>query len=403
MQDTPVITSASVPVPFTVLRAHFATLPDPRRGQGRRFPLPALLTLAVAAILANHLTVLAIAEWGAALSEEMRHALGFTKGWMPHQTTLHRLFARLDAALLTATLSAALAVIACPDRTHRGAQSLAVDGKSHRGRLAGQALEGTGSPIHMLSAFCHASGLVLAQMPVTACGDKAAAERATAPLLLARLDWQGRVLTGDALYCQRSVCQQVRDAGGDYLVSVKRNQPELHDAIAALFAARAETALNAASLPAQDMRQVVTRDYGHGRVERRTLIASTELHDYLDWPDAAQVFMLERQWWERGAAKRSIQYGVTSLPRTVADAADLLTCKRGHWRIENTHHYVKDVVLGEDASQTRVGQGPNVLAALRDTALNLLRASGSRTIAARLRHYARSPTALLPLLGLAPP
>ncbi len=401
MEYTPTPTPPTTPLTFAALHACFATLPDPRRAQGRRFPLAALLTLAVAAILANHLSVLAIAEWGAAQCDDIRRALGFSGDTMPHQTTLHRLFARLDAHLLAALVRAVAvthpnAPLVAPGV--RGQQGVAVDGKAHRGRLAGQPL--VACPIHMLSAVCHETGLVLAQMPVTATGDKAAAELATVPALIACLDWQGRVLTGDALYCQRSLCQQIVDAGGDYLVLVKANQPALLHDIATLFAHRADRALNAASLPAQDMREAITTNRGHGREEQRTLLASTDLNDYLDWPAVAQVCRVERVWQERGVTRAAMKYAITSLPPTVADAARLLMLKREHWRIENGLHHVKDVTLGEDASMVRLGQGPNVLAILRDTALNLLRARGCRTIAARLRAHCRHPDALLAFLGL---
>ncbi len=400
MEYTPDPPTPAMPVTFAMLHTRFASLPDPRRAQGRRFPLAALLTLAVAAILANHLSVLAIAEWGRARDARERRALGFIGEVMPHQTTLHRLFARLDAQVLAAALvlTVARATAVAPDAVVRGQQGVAVDGKAQRGRLAGHPL--IACPIHLLSAVCHDTGLVLAQIPVSISGDKAAAELATAPALIARLDWQGRVLTGDALYCQRSLCQQVVDAGGDYLVLVKANQPTLLHDIATLFAHRADRALNAASLPKQDMRQAVMHDNGHGREEQRTLVASTDLNDYLDWPAVAQVFMVKRVWQDRRGEHQSVRYGITSLPPTVANAARLLALKREHWEIENGLHYVKDVTLGEDRSQIRVGQGPNVLAILRDTALNLLRSVGCRTIAARLRHHCRCPPALLALLGL---
>ena len=397
MEYTPVPTPSTRSVTFATLHARFATLPDPRRAQGCQFPLTALLTLAVAAILANHLSVLAIAEWGRSRDAQERRALGFTGKTMPHQTTLHRLFARLDACLLATTLTSAIASVAASG-VMLPPRGVAVDGKAHRGRLTEYPL--TACPIHMLSAVCHDTGLVLAQMPVTASGDKAAAELATAPALIAHLNWQGRVLTGDALYCQRGLCQQVVDVGGDYLVLVKGNQHDLHRDLATLFAHRADTALNAASLPTLDMRTATTRDRGHGRVERRTLIASTDRNDYLDWPAVAQVFTVERVWQERGVTKQSVRYGITSLPVAVADAARLLTLKRDHWRIENGLHHVKDVTLGEDRSQLRKGHGPNVLAILRDTALNLLRSAGGHTIAAQLRHYCRCPDALFSLLAL---
>jgi len=399
MQHTPFVTT---PVTFATLHAAFATLPDPRRAQGRRFPLAALLTLVVAAVLANHRSVLAITEWGKACGNEERHALGFTGDAMPHQTTLHRLIARLDAQLLATVLTRVVAertrAPAAPVAVCRGQQGVAIDGKAHRGRLAGQPL--TACPIHMRSAGCHLTGLVLAHAPVTATGDKAAAELATAPALIAQLDWQGRVMTGDALPCQHGVCQQVIQAGGDYLVLVKGNQPALRQHIATLFAHRADLALNAARLPAQDMREAVTDDHGHGREEHRTLIASTDLNENLDWPGVAQVFLRERVWQERGKEHQSVCYGVTSLPVESADAARLLTLKREHWGIENGLHYVKDVTRGEDASQIRVGHGPNVLALLRDIALNLLRSAGCRTVAAPLRHYCRCPADLFTLLAL---
>ena len=105
-------------------------------------------------------------------------------------------------------------------------------GKAQRGRLRFQA---GGCPVHALAAFCHEQGVVLAQEPIGGTADKAEAELTVAPALLARVDWRGRVLTGDALFCQRKLCRQVLDAGGDYLLVVKENQPALLADLALLF------------------------------------------------------------------------------------------------------------------------------------------------------------------------
>jgi len=156
MEYTPVPTVPAIALTFARLPAPFATLPDPRRAQGRQFPLAALLTLTVAAILANHLSVLAIAEWGAAQGDVSRRALGFTGHTMPHQTTLHRLFARLDAHLLAVTLARALCgemsePEAASDVPQRGAQG----GGAGRQSAPGQAGR---TPAHHLSdphAQCH--------------------------------------------------------------------------------------------------------------------------------------------------------------------------------------------------------------------------------------------------------
>ncbi len=252
----------------------------------------------------------------------------------------------------------------------------------------------------MLSAVLHDLGIVLAQLPLDHTGEKAEAELSAAPTLVDALNWTGGVLTGDALYCHAGLCETVMDAGGDYLVIVKENQATLLRAIATLFASRADLALTAASLPAWDMREATTVDKGHGRLEVRHLVASTELNDYLDWPALAQVMLIERTWWERGERKTAVRYGITSLPAEVAGADRLLVLVRGHWQIENGLHSVKDVTMGEDRSLIHKGQGPSIMAILRDTVVSVLHRAGWRTIAERLRFYSGNAHAALALLGI---
>ncbi len=146
---------------------------------------------------------------------------------------------------------------------------------------------------------------------------------------------------------------------------------------------------------------MTTLDKGHGRIEVRHLVASTALNEYLDWPGVAQVMLIERTWWERGENKQARRYGITSLPAAVAGADRLLTRVRGHWQIENGLHYVKDVTLGEDRSLIRKGNGPNIMAILRDTVVSVLHRAGWRTIAERLRRrYSGDVHAALALLGI---
>jgi hypothetical protein len=118
------------------------------------------------------------------------------------------------------------------------------------------------------------------------------------------------VVTGDALFCQRNLCQQVLAAGGDYLLIVKDNQPTLHaDLLHLLFDPTRGT------LPLTDRREAISWDNGHGRPRaRRRLVASTDLTGYLDWPGLAQVWRWERRWQEQHPAKAEVRYGITSLP-----------------------------------------------------------------------------------------
>ena len=223
-------------------------------------------------------------------------------------------------------------------------------------------------------------------------GVKHEAELTVAPHLLAQVPLAGAVVTGDALYCQRALCAQVIAAGGDYLVFVKGNQPSLEEAITVLFDAP----------PPGEVFATARQRHRHGsRHELRRLRASTALTGYLDWPGAAQVGRLERTWTERGRHGGETRHFVTSLPAAVGPAT-LLALARGHWGIENRLHYVRDVTLGEDASRVRSGAAPQVLAALRNAVLALLRASGATNIAAALRDVTWRGTALA-LVGLGPP
>lgn len=381
MQSTAPVDARSVSP--TSLGVAFAEVPDPRRIASVRYPLPAILAMAVAAILSNHVSVLAISEWAARQTEPTLTALGFPTTQTPCQSTLQRLFAKLDGDGLAAALTACFAPTVVPAAD--AAQGVAIDGKAQRGRLR---FPGGGCPVHALSVFCHDQGVVLAQAAISAPmdADRGEAELTVAPALLDRIDWHHRVLTGDALFCQRALCQQVLAADGDYLLTVKANQGTLYRDLQLLFDPPAK------ALPLRDRRTATTLDYGHGRtLERRELVASTDLAGYLDWPGHAQVIRIERTWREHDQRTHAIHYGITSLTPEAADPDCLLALKRGHWGIENGLHRTKDVNFAEDASLIHTGQGPRVMALLRDTAVNLLHLAGISQIATCLRRHSQHP------------
>jgi predicted transposase YbfD/YdcC len=223
---------------------------------------------------------------------------------------------------------------------------------------------------------------------------KQEAELSVAPALLRAVALAGRVVTGDALYCQHALCAQIRHAQGHFLFAVKANQPDLAADVALLF-----------DHPPPGEVFVSARSRGrHGsRYEQRTLWASTALTAYLaeaGWPEVQQVLRVERLVREHGVDTREVRDFVTSLDTRWA-APDLLALVRGHWRIENTLHYVRDVTLGEDASSVRSGAAPRVMAALRSVMLGLLHQRRWGNIAAALRHYAWRPVPdVLRLLGI---
>jgi predicted transposase YbfD/YdcC len=212
---------------------------------------------------------------------------------------------------------------------------------------------------------------------------------------------RGRVVSGDALYCQKALCQQLREAGADYLLAVKANQSDLLDDVALLFRdpPPGERFLTA---------QTVTK-HG-GRLEDRRLRASAVLATYLQeagWPDVQWVLAVETsvRWPLHLTRPRrhEIRYFLSSLPASTPPAV-LLACVRTHWHIENRLHWPRDVTLGEDACQVRTGRAPQALAAVRNAVIGLLHGHGVANGAAAIRACAWSPPALLfSLLGLSVP
>ncbi|MDI7250015.1 MAG: ISAs1 family transposase [Bacillota bacterium] len=148
-------------------------------------------------------------------------------------------------------------------------------------------------------------------------------------------------------------------------------------------------------------------DKGHGRIEIRTVRATSVLQGYLNFPYAAQVCRIDRITTDLqgGNPRRETAYGVTSVPPQVAPPKRLLDFSRGHWHLENRLHRVRDVTLDEDRSQVRTGSGPRVLATLRNLAISLFRLKGFTNIAAALRIHAwdLAPWPWRSLLPTSPP
>lgn len=169
---------------------------------------------------------------------------------------------------------------------------------------------------------------------------------------------------------------------------MKDNQPTLRQDIADLW--------DGAFLRPPD----VSKTNKHGdRVEQRSLWVSDALVGYSDWPHMAQVCRLERMVTRKGKTTHEIAYAVTSLSRPKAGPQRLLILSRGHWGIENRVHWVRDVTFDEDRCQIRTGSAPQVMAALRNMVISLLRIAGAPNIAASLRRNAAHPHEALALVG----
>jgi predicted transposase YbfD/YdcC len=377
---------------YTSLLDKLRQVPDPRDRRGIRHALASVLAVAAAAVLAGARSFTAIGEWIADAPAQVQTALEVRRDLVtgrarpPHEATIRRMLETIDAdafdAILAAWLTARLRAhteIASSPRRGRQRRAIAVDGKALRGaRLTGH---GT---VHLLSAFAHGSGLVLAQTGV----DGKTNEITRFRPLLKDVDLDGCVITAD-LHTQRDHATfLVTEKNAHYVLIVKKNQPTLHAQLKRLL-----------------WKQVTVgdrqRDRGHGREERRTLKVLTVKAGLL-FPHAVQAIQIKHQVRDlkKGKWRTITVYAITSLPTWQAGPADLAAWIRGHWSIENKLHYVRDVTYGEDHSQARTGKAPRNMAALRNLAIGALRLTGATNLAQAIRHLARDATRTLAILGV---
>lgn len=197
-----------------------ASVPDPRDPRGLIHPLPAVLALTAVAALAGMRGPEAIAQFGRDHGPALAHALGFRRGKTPAKSTLSEIYRALDAEAVEAAVGRWLRGRAAA----AGWEAVAIDGKSLRGSADGEA-----PAAHLLSAYAPAAAAVLAQLRVAATTN----EHKAALRLLGVLPLAGKVVTADAMFAHRDFAQAVRDAGGDYVLTVKDNQAELKAQIAA--------------------------------------------------------------------------------------------------------------------------------------------------------------------------
>ena len=218
------------------LMERLAQVPDPRGRRGQRYPLPSLLALAVVAMLSGMTSLEAIAHFGRLRGPRLTHLLGFRDGKTPSKATYSRLFAAVDTRAVEAVLTAWVRD-RCPDERWR---QLTLDGKTLRGSRDGEA-----AGVHLLTAFAPEVAAVLGQLRV----DGKTNEHKAALELLGVLPLDGKVVTGDAMFTHRDVRRAITDAGGDYLLPVKDNQPTLRADLEAAFAPPATLSPPTATAP----------------------------------------------------------------------------------------------------------------------------------------------------------
>lgn len=350
----------------------FSEVTDPREGPALRHPLENIIAIAICAVICGADSWVEVEEFGQARYEWFSTFLDLSQG-IPAHDTFGRFFARLDANEFERCFTEWVHAVG---EITQG-QVVAIDGKTVRrshDRFAGK------EAIHMVSAWASTNRMTLGQVKVEAKSNEITA----IPVLLRALDISGCIVTADAMGCQKQIAAQIIEQGGDYVLAVKDNQPQLRQRIETMFA-HSQTEL---SDVASDWVQEV--DKGHGRVEKRTC---TTL-DVRDW----QYYVdLDRQWTHLRTVTRVVgqrqvggehnevaRYYISSLP---CNAPHLLTAIRNHWTVENGPHWVLDIAFREDECRLRKGNGAENFSLLRRLALNLLRNESTSKIGIKAKRH----------------
>jgi len=338
-----------------VFLTHFRDLPDRRQPGKVTYPLDEVLLLCLLAVLAGAETFVDIARFGEKKLELLRRFRPFRDG-TPSHDHLGDIFATLDAEQFQRCfVSWVASLMGAP------AGVIAIDGKTLRRSY--QKKGGT-APIHMVSAFAARQRLVLGQVKVA----EKSNEIVAIPKLLEMMAIEGAIVTIDAMGCQRDIAQKIIDKKADYVLALKGNQGSLREDVE-LFVAEQK----AAGFKDTKISRDQTVDGDHGRIETRT---TTVIHDVAwlqerhDWPGLKAVVIVDSTREIGDKIERETRFYITSL---ILLANLLGPIVRSHWAVENSLHWVMDMIFRDDECRIRTDHAPANFTTLKHMAHNLIR------------------------------
>jgi predicted transposase YbfD/YdcC len=345
----------------TVFLDYFKDLPDPRQRGKVIYPLDEVLLLCLVAVLGGAETVVDMARFGEKKIGLLRRFRPFRDGTPAHDH-LGDILATLDAAQFQRCFVTWVAAL-----TGAPADIIAIDGKTLRRSYQ---KKGAKAPIHMVSAFAARQRLVLGQVKVA----EKSNEIVAIPALLAMMAIEGAIVTIDAMGCQREIADQILGQKADYILALKGNQGTLREDVELFAAEQKANGFKDAKVSRHE-----TVDGDHGRIETRTYTAIHDvawLQERHDWPGLKGVVMVESTREIPGSSsgtdkvEHETRFYITSL---VWLASQLGPVIRSHWAVENSLHWVMDMIFRDDECRVRTDHAPANFTTIKHIALNLIR------------------------------
>jgi predicted transposase YbfD/YdcC len=334
---------------------HFKDFPDSRQRSKVIYPLDEVLLLCLLAVLGGAETFVDIARFGEKKLDLLRRFRPFRDG-TPSHDHLGDIFATLDAVEFQRCFVAWVAAL-----TGTSADVIAIDGKTLRRSYQ---KKGGKAPIHMVSAFAARQRLVLGQVKVA----EKSNEIVAIPALLDMMAIEGAIVTIDAMGCQRNIAAKILDKKADYVLALKGNQSTLREDVE-VFAA--EQKANGFKDTLVSRHQTVDGD--HGRIETRTYTAFHDvawLQERHDWPGLKGVVMVESTREIDNKIERETRFYIMSLVWLASQIGPVI---RSHWAIENSLHWVMDMIFRDDECRIRTGHAPANFTTIKHMAHNLIR------------------------------
>ncbi len=359
------------------LHKHFRTLRDPRRAHRRCHALLDIIAIALCAVICGADDWQQVVTFARRRYDWLKGFLELPNG-IPSHDTFERVFDRLDPVGFQRcfrgwmqALAEALAI-----------KHIAIDGKSLRGSATSKL-----GPLHVVSAWAAANHLSLGQVAV----DGKSNEITAIPRLLEILDVEGALVTIDAMGCQKDIAAAIRAKKGDYLLTVKDNQPTLLEDIQHCFERAFDT-----DFAGVQHSEYTTKSRGHGRTEVRSYTTITDpvgLRQEALWPDLCVIGMcVSERTVAGGETTTDVRYFMGSRRASAKVYGQAL---RHHWGIENNLHWQLDVSFGEDKNRVSKRHEAENLALVRKLALVLLKQQPGKESIACKRLAAALDTAFL--------